>query len=135
MTLKQKIVGAIVAVLAIFGVSIGINDSKTFGGAVSDANFSTTTDTFAVPTVGTSKLLKSGAGVFNCVTLTNETTGSFNLYDATSSAAHTDYATTSLLKIYASTAEGEYCPEIGFSRGLIVEFQSPSVASGTITWK
>jgi len=94
----------------------------------------TTTHDFGTVSVGSRKLLKGGAGEFGSVIITNSTAGSFNLYDATSTN-HGDHATTTLAKIGASLAAGTYVFDVSFSRGLLVEFQSTNVASGTITWR
>lgn len=82
--------------------------------------------------VGGFKMLRSGYGVLDCVIISNETLGSFTLYDGTTTTNGAIYATTTLFTVYPSLAENQYCPEIQFLRGLVMEFQSPNVASSTI---
>lgn len=123
------------------GVNAPIVGNVVAGGELQST---TTSNTFNTPaeTVGGFKILACGAGMLGSVNLTNETTGSFTLYDATSTrnaaVVATDGSTvgsTTLAKIYASTAEGNYAYNSRFKHGLIVEFQSPSIASSTITYR
>lgn len=136
-TIFASVIGILVVLVVLVAVSLIKSPSVeqpvlgNFGG---EAAYATTTDQFAAATVGSSKVLKTGPGVLEHVVITNETAGSFNLYDATSTK-HGDHATTTLAKISASLAEGTYDFQVAFSRGLLVEFQSTNVASSTITWK
>lgn len=82
-------------------------------------------------TAGGSKLLKTGSGVLRTVVINNETAGLINFYDATSTN-HGDHATTTLFKVPASLAEGDYELNVAFSRGLLAEYQSSNVASSTV---
>lgn len=113
--------------------------SINLGSIGSDSYLATSTIdaswTTAAAGLGGFKVIKNGPGVVGSVIITNETTGSFTLYDATTTAAHSDHATTTLIKVYPSMAEGTYILDVAFSRGLIAEFQSTSVASSTITYK
>ena len=102
-----------------------------------DAMQSTTTssswDTFAA--AKTFKLLCSTPGVLGSVIINNETAGSFNIYDGTTTSSHTMHATTTLANINASLAENAYPFNSVANIGLIVEFQSSNVASSTITYR
>jgi len=82
--------------------------------------------------LGGFKMLRSGYGILDCVMISNETLGSFTLYDGTTTVNGAIYATTTLFTTYPSLAENNYCVEIQFQRGLVMEFQSPNVASSTI---
>ena len=132
MKLKQIIIGVLLAIVALLG---GDYASTKLGSNWNESNMSTTTDQFGSVSVGSSRQLKVGSGVLTGFVITNETAGSFNLYDATSTK-HGDHATTTLIKVYASLAEGQYTDlNIGFSRGLLLEHQSTNIASGTVLWK
>lgn len=115
------------------------NGSSLLGyGSVSEASYSTTTSSSwntAAATTGGFKLLKTGSGMLDSVIITNESAGSFTLYDATTTVNGAVYGTTTLAKVYASMAEDSYHYGTWFNYGLIVEFQSSNVASSTITWK
>ena len=124
---------AIVVFLLI--VTLGSNKTPSFG-SVNQGNsyMATTTYNFGSQSIGSYKVLKNGNGELGSVIITNSTAGSFNLYDATSTN-HGGHATTSLASISASLAAGTYTFDVAFSRGLLVEFQSTNVASGTITYR
>lgn len=100
---------------------------------------STTTDaTWNIATLTTkTKLLKTNGGVLACAVLTGATTATgLNFYDATTTSSHANHATTTLGVINVSTPAGYYCFNVGFSRGLLVEFPSAlGAASSTITWE
>lgn len=95
----------------------------------------TTTHDFGSVAVGGSKVLKTGSGLLGSLVITNSTAGSLNFYDATTTVNGGVYGTTTLAKIGASLAAGSYIFDVAFSKGLIVEFQSTNVASGTITYQ
>lgn len=125
----------VVVLLGVLVLRPAPKSGAVLGNFGAEAAYGTTTDQFGTVAVGGSKVLKTGPGVFEHVVITNETAGSFNVYDATTTGPHADHATTTLAKISASLAEGTYDFELAFSRGLLVEFQSTNVASSTITWK
>lgn len=131
MKLKQIIISVLLLIVAALG---GGTVANNLGSSYGDATSATSTSSFAIPTVGSFKVLKTGPGVLSKVVITNETAGAFNLYDATSTN-HGDHATTTLINVYANMIEGSHELNIAFARGLIVEFQSTNVASSTIGFR
>lgn len=132
MKLKQIIIGVLLAIVALLG---GDYTATKLGSQWNESNMATSTNQFGSVVVGGSRQLKVGSGVLTGFVITNETAGSFNLYDATSTD-HGDHATTTLVNAYANLAEGQYTDlNIAFRRGLLIEHQSTNVASGTILWK
>lgn len=125
------IVGAILVLLSINGDKQIIS----YGAIDSGPNKATTTYSFGSVSANGSKLLKTGSGVLSAVIITNETAGSINFYDGTTTSAHALHATTTLFNASASLAENEYEINVAFTRGLLLEFPSTNVASATITWR
>lgn len=139
--MKTIIASVFVLFLIFLGSYLGkeVNAPDVSLGSIIDGqayNSTTTSSSWNTPalSVGGTKLLKTGSGTFGSVIITNETAGSFNVYDATSTN-HGDHATTTLAQIYASVAENTYTFDSVFTRGLLIEFQSSNVASSTITWR
>ena len=81
------------------------------------------------------KLLKTGPGTLDSILITNETAGALNLFDGTTTVNGAVYGTTTLMNVRASLAEGAYASGISFVRGLIAEFPTSNVASGTIIFR
>jgi len=132
MKLKQIIIGVLLAIVALLG---GDYTATKLGTQWSESNSATSTSQFGSVAVGGSRQLKVGPGVLTGFVITNETAGSYNLYDATSTD-HGNHATTTLVNVYANLAEGQYSNmNIAFSRGLLIEFQSTNLASSTVLWK
>lgn len=99
-----------------------------------DALQSTTTSAMTA-SVGSFRMLACGTGMLGSVIIENETLGSFNFYDATTTRNGAIYGTTTLPKIYPSLAEGTYDYNIFFKTGLVMEHQSTNIGSSTITFK
>lgn len=78
--------------------------------------------------------INSTQGTLGSVVITGANTGSINLYDETTTAAHTDHATTSIASIPGSTAAGTYTFDAVYFRGLVVEING-NVATSTITYR
>jgi hypothetical protein len=138
MKTSEKVTIVIALVLAVLAGSLFFSRKAqtpaNIGGAVTDSLISTTTDGWTA-SVGSFKLLACGSGVLSSVIIGNETAGSFNLYDATTTRNGAVYGTTTITKIYASQAEGSYEYNVYFKTGLIAENQSTNVASTTITFR
>lgn len=139
--LGKYIIGSIATIVILFiGVYFHNQPKKVSLGSIGDGqayNSTTTDSTWNTPAAitGGTKILKLGSGTLGSVVITNSTAGAFTLYDASTTINGGVYGTTTLAKIYASVAAGTYTFDIAYSRGLIVEFQSPNVASSTITWR
>lgn len=136
----NKIIVCLALVIVIFLGFVSFNarpESKIYGSIIEGQAYnSTTTDSTwnaAALISGGSKVLKVGPGTFGSVIITNSTAGSFNVYDATTTVNGGIYGTTTLARIPASLAAGTYTFDSSFGRGLLIEFQSSNVASGTIT--
>lgn len=140
MTKGEKVIVTIAVATLVLVVSLlFVNKSKnssgvTAGATLSDAMQGTTTDGWTA-SVGSFKMLACGSGMLGTVNVLNETTGSLNLYDASTTANGAIYGTTTLTKVYASQAEGPYPMNIYFKYGLVAESQSTNVASTTITFR
>lgn len=94
----------------------------------------TTRSAFNGAALASPSVLSTGFGTLGSVIITGAGTGIINLYDATSTAAHSDYATTTLASFPASTAAGDYVFDVEYKRGLVVEIIG-TVGTSTITWK
>lgn len=118
---------------------VNVSPIPTVGSvAVSNEYQSTTTDsTWNTPATVTGgfKLLCSGPGTLGSVIVTNETAGRLNIYNGTTTLSHPTHPTTTLANVYPSQAENAYPYDSVASIGLIAEFQSPNVASATITYR
>lgn len=144
--MKNKLALGGLILLAVF-VIYGITSSKpiktadtVFGNiATFEAMQATTTDVTWTVTADFAntrfKQLCSAQGILGSVIIQNETAGSFNIYDGTTTN-HVNTATSTILaKVYASQAEGAY-PYNAYARtGIIIEFPSTNVASSTITYR
>lgn len=129
-------IGALVAAVALLVFApqrTQVETPKQVLGAAA-VNTSTSTYSFGTTVAGSNRQLKTTAGVLTAVVITNETAGSFSLYDATSTN-HGNHATTTLFTASPNLAEGTYILNVGFSRGLLFETQSANVASGTILYQ
>lgn len=141
---KYKIlsgIAVIVLVVILVGkITISPTPQAIVTGSVTRANeyLSTTTDSnWNTPalTVGGFKLLACGEGSLGSIIIQNDTAGAFTLYDGTTTNSHNMHATTTLAKAYANQAENAYPYDSVFRYGLIAEFQTPNVASSTITYR
>jgi len=127
--------------LTIVAIILVSNGKGLISGSVESsagAYMSTSTINLTAPTTGTAlaspKTLTTGPGTLGSLIITGANTATINFYDATSTAAHSDYATTTLVSFPASAAAGTYTFDLEFKRGLVVEIVG-TVATGTITWK
>jgi len=99
------------------------NDSQIYGSvSVSNGYLSTSTRSAVLGVALTSPTtLRTGTGLLGSVIITGAGAGQLNLYDGTSTAAHADYATTTLVTFPLSAAAGTYTFDVVFSRGLVYE--------------
>lgn len=140
----KKIIGVMVIGLILIGVYFfGVNNREPNSlGSISssgDAYTSTTTDTtWNTTTFPTGlKIIKTSSGILGSVVVSGATTATvLTFYDATTTGAHANHATTTIAKINTSTVAGTYTFDVAFGRGLVVEFPSAlGAASSTITFK
>ena len=96
----------------------------------------TTTATFLGWTAGTAKVLNDVPGGLGSVVITGANTGTFELYDATTTNAllRTNQATTTLATFPTNAAAGTYTFDIVYKYGLIVQFTT-NVPTTTITFR
>lgn len=139
MTKGEKVIVTIAVVTLVLVVSLifvkkGQAPAIVGNVGLADAFLSTTTSTMTA-TVGSFRLLACGTGMLGSIIVENETAGSFNLYDATTTRNGAIYGTTTAAKVYSSQAEGTYDYNRFFSTGLIMEHQSTNIGSSTITFK
>jgi hypothetical protein len=130
-SLGQKVLGAIVGLFALFGVTVGVNNL----GSVSDGQAYNATSTYnysGAQNLATSVQLKSYGGTFGSVVITGAVAGKIRVQDATST---TDVSSTTITVFPASTAAGTYTFYSAFTRGLIVETVDTLVPTSTITWR
>lgn len=138
--LTSLIVGLLIAIfVVVIWIPKGIVTQQPLGNASATAYAnSTTTDANWNPANNPSKfrLLKTGYGILGCVIVTGATQAvEMNFFDGTSTVSHANYATSTLYKQNLSTPANTYCPNISYSRGLIVEFPTAlGAASSTIVF-
>lgn len=137
-TINRVITLAIVAGLVLFAM---VMNSRMVSGSVNDssASYQSTTTRTAVlgAALASPTTLSLGFGTLGSVIITGASganTGIINLYDATSTVQHSDYATTTLASFPAQAAAGTYVFDVEYKRGLVVEIIG-TVGTSTITWK
>jgi hypothetical protein len=115
-------------------ISFGsVNDSSAgYEATTTRASF----DGTALTATGASpKVLSVGFGSLGSVVITGAAAGTIDLYDATTTGAHSDYTgTTTLASFPASTAAGTYTFDVAYKRGLMLVL-SGTTGTSTITWK
>lgn len=132
-------IGAGLLILVI-GFLFGLNPSREGYGSVAiggESQGTTTGSTWNTPALitGGFKLLSCSAGSLNNVVIDTATAGSFTLYDATTTVNGAIYGTTTIARVSASVAAGSHAYDRAVKYGIIAEFQSPNVASSTITFR
>jgi len=112
------------------------NKGNSFGSVsvTSEYQATSTRNGFDGTALPTDRVLVTGPGTLGSVVILGAATGVINLYDATSSAQHTDYATTTIVAIPASLAAGTYTFDLVFKRGLMYEVVGTAPTS-TITFR
>lgn len=133
---------AVVSILLIAG-SVYFNSLKLVSGSVNDSSAayeSTTTrasfDGTAITATGAApKTLSVGFGTLGSVVITGASAGTIDLYDATTTGAHSDYVgTTTLASFPLSTVAGTYTFDVQYKKGLMLVL-SGTTGTSTITWK
>ena len=131
MNFKQKIIGVLLAIVALFGG--GYTASNL--GSIQDGQAYTSTTTYSklgVPTFTTTQQIKTYGGTLGSVVITGAVAGRMVFMDATST---TDVSSTTISVFPASTAANTYVLDAAFGRGLIVESVSALQPTTTITWR
>lgn len=127
----------LIGIIFLTALLIGSN-SQPVQGSVNDSsaayNSTSTEDANGSHAMTSPQILSLGYGTLGSVVITGASTGIINLYDATSTGAHSDYATTTLASFPASTAAGTYTFDAKYIRGLVVELVG-TTGTSTITWK
>lgn len=95
----------------------------------------TTTRTFTGGTLASYKVLSDQPGALGSIVITGANTGIIRFYDATTTGAHSDHATTTIAEIPASTVAGDYIFDAVTTRGLVYELVSGLTPTTTITWR
>lgn len=142
LNLKQKIIGVLLAIVALLGGGAAMNLGSV---SVGDQYQSTTTPAVATGTnlcparVG---MASSTTGVLGAVNVLASGAGVLVIYDATTTNANlrsADQATTSIrmATFAASPTAGSYHFDIGFKRGLLVDYTTTGtgVSSTTISYR
>ena len=122
------LINAIVIVKSFNNTPVGSISSDAF------AYTATTTD-FTWANNQTNYVLKTGQGSLGSIVIGNATAvGTLYLYDATTTAAHANHATTTLAVINVGALSGTYIYDVAFTRGLVAVMSS-TFATSTITLK
>ena len=78
-------------------------------------------------------VLDSGPGALGSVVITGAGSGTFTIYDATSTVTNTAWPTTTLASFPTNAATGTYTFDRIFQKGLLVDFKG-TMGTTTITW-
>ncbi len=133
------VVGVILIILGSYwGANKGVEDAvepqpSLGGGGGNYAYNSTTTDATWSSRDG-QKIIKTGPGVLRTVNFPVVTTGTLELYDATTTISHANHATTTLHVFPISTVGGSYDINVAFTRGLLAVWSATAggIATSTI---
>lgn len=137
LSLKQKIAGVVMAVLALFGLSQAPN---IVGSSVVGNDYqATSTKSFAGVALANLKVLKTGDGTLARLTITGAGAGTINFFDATTSAITqraASKASSSILiaSFPVSAAANTYDFDAEFKDGLLYEIIGTAPTS-TIIWR
>lgn len=137
MSKLEKILLSFSLTLTVFAIGfMFVSQTKPVEGSVSFGNsyHSTTTRAFNGTAMANGQLVQTGPGDLGSVVITGAGTGVINIYDATSTGPHSDYATSTIATFPASTAAGTYTFDAQYYRGLLIEIVG-SVATSTITYR
>lgn len=131
--MKQKIIGVIVAILAVFGISVSTNNL----GSVERSHEYQATSTYAVNgsplfVNPNASLCANTSGVLGSVVINGAVAGRIVIMNATST---TDVSSTTLAVIPASAAVGTYTYDLIAPRGLHTITATGLVPTSTITFK
>jgi len=90
--------------------------------------------TTTAATVTYTSTIKTQPGTLGSIVITTAGTGTIDLYDATTTTAHPNHATTSLASFSASAPAGTYTLDVSFIRGLVVQYTA-FAGKATITYR
>ena len=124
MTLKNKIIGVLVALVAILGGSTALNLGSV---GVSDEYNATTTVGMGT---GVRSLITNRPAVLGSIVIASSSPTAIRIWNATST---TDVASTTVVTIPGSAANGTYTYDAVFDRGLSVQLISGFNGSYNIT--
>lgn len=131
MSLKHKIGGVILAILAALGVGQSIHIGSVDQGG--EYHATTTYSKLGVPLFGVNQTIVNNTnGTLGSVVITGAVAGAMKFMDATST---TDVSSTTITVLPASLVAGVYTFDLSFYRGLIVETTSALVPTSTITYR
>ena len=124
--------------IAVLVIVIGYlwGDDETVYGSVAPTGeyHASTTRNYVGAAMPNLSVLQVGPGTLGSVVITGAGAGVINIYDATSTVANTEWATTTITTIPASAAAGTYTFDVSFQKGLLVEIIGTTPTS-TITFR
>ena len=125
--------------LVLFATFLFVNrQAQIASGSTSivDAYYATSTRNHAGTPIQSYTVIKPGAGMLGSVVITGAAAGVINIYDASTTGPHSDYATTAIAVIPASLVAGTYTFDAVATRGIVFEMVSGgTMPTTTITWK
>lgn len=128
---KNIFFDSLLIVLICFGLWIGKSSIPVYAGTPIGAEYNSTTTSSSI---ANHAVLRPAPGVLGSVVITTVGTGTFVLYDATTTDAtkRTKAATTTLASFGASTAAGTYAFDIIATQGILLDYTGV-LATSTIT--
>lgn len=138
LTYKEYLsIALILAIVAVIGV-VSQRSQKIYGNTDSQGggNYSTSTKDQLGNNIALRQVLKNGPGILGSVLITGTSTGSFILYDSTTTDAtkRTNPATTTIFSIGSTTPPMPWPLNSNFNYGLLLDYVG-SLSTTTITWK
>jgi hypothetical protein len=132
-----KVFLSILSLIVVIGLGVAIFRQPTENAFVgvpigNDYHSTTTVKASGATNLRNYALLCSGNGSLGEITITGVGTGSFVLYDATSTKTNTEWATTTLAIIPASLAVGTYTFNSMVQKGVLIDYTG-NIATSTIT--
>lgn len=140
MTKTDKILLSLSIVLSVFVLFFVSNypPKQALGSVSQGSEYIATTTRNQIGTQMTSGQsltpLTNTSGALGSVVVTGTGTGVINIYDSTTTNAHSDYPTYLLAQIPASIAAGTYTFDARYVHGLVVEIVG-TAATSTITYR
>lgn len=136
MSKLQTILLTLAITFTVFAIVLISRPQTVSFGSVNRGNeyTSTTTRNFS-GTALTTRVLTTDPGALGSITITGANTGIIRIYDATTTGAHSDHATTTLAEIPASAAAGTYVFDVISTRGLVFEVVSGLAPTSTISYR
>lgn len=139
-SLKNKFLAAaaIIAVLMLGLVfAFSIKDKPASGSVMIGGEYQGTTTTSMLTASTTVVYIGSGVLGSVVVTVPQLGTGSFFLYDGTTTTSHPDWSTTTLASFTSGSTAGTYTFDMSVRKGLIFEYKGSAsqMSSSTVTFK